>query len=92
MALSQYRVQFKEQFASYNAGQIGYFTSQTAAALVAAGIGTALDALPASTPTVIALPFGLHKRAFITRRWTQVPTSQADSDLNAAEACVLQGF
>ncbi len=91
MALSQYRVKFKEQFASYNAGDTAYFTSQTAAAIIAAGVGTAVDATPA-TALVIALPPGLHKRAFITRRWTQPPTSQADSDVNAAEACVLVGF
>jgi hypothetical protein len=91
MALSQYRVKFKEQFAGYNAGETGWFTSQTATAIVAAGVGTAVDATP-STALVIAPAPGLHKRAFVTRRWAQAPTSQADSDLTSAEACVYVGF
>ena len=54
--MAQFRVQFKVPWASYNAGEIGYFTSPSGGHLVALpAIGTALDALPAGA-TVKAPP------------------------------------
>lgn len=89
--MAQFRVKFNQHFASYNAGETGYFTSGTAQALVTAGLGTAVDALVATSVTPV-LPPGMRPRAYVTRRYVPVPASQADSDTNAAEAAVLAGF
>ncbi len=91
--MAQYRVKIQSHFSSYNAGETAYCSSGTAQALVTAGIATAVDALPANVPiTSLAKPAGWTARAFVTGRHVPVPAVAADSDTNAAEACLHIGF
>lgn len=92
--MASVRVRFNQQFASYNAGETGWFSGGTAAALSAAQLGTALDALPAS-PVTVTVPTQngskWKERAYINRAKASVPASQADSDINQNEACIGGG-
>ncbi len=86
MPLSQYRVQFQKSALSFNGGDVAYFDSVTAARLVAAGIGTALDALPASvTPPGLGVPLG----DYVDDGGLPTAASAADSAVLGAEAGVL---
>ena len=88
MALSLYRVQLQKQWASFNAGDVAYVDSTTGARLVAAGIGTALDALPAT----VAPPLpGVPLADFIDDGGLPLAQSSADSSVLQAVAGMLPG-
>jgi hypothetical protein len=78
-------VKFTQPFASYNAGDVAYFTPATANALKAAG-HTALDAIPAGT----AAPVTGHalKHQVRVARESEPISSEADRQLVAAEAAL----
>ncbi len=86
MALSAYRIQFQKQGLSFNPGEVGWFDAVTAARLVAAGLGVALDALPATVPPPAP---GASLVAFLGDAGLPTPTSAADSQILAAEAGLL---
>lgn len=88
------RVKFNQQFASYNAGETGWFSGGTAQALVTAQLGTALDALPATSVTpAVPIQNGSKwkERAYVTRGKASVAASSADSDINLNEAAIGGG-
>jgi hypothetical protein len=87
MAILQYRVQFQRQFLCFNGGDVAYFDGTTAARLVGEGIGTALDALPTSTPENPLLP----DSAIITDAGLPIPATAADSSVLQSEAGLLGG-
>jgi hypothetical protein len=85
MAITTYRVQFLQQYMSYNPGEIGWFDAVTAQRLVGEGRGTALDALPGATSENPTLP----DQAVITDSGLPAPASPADSAALANEAGML---
>ncbi len=87
MALTQYRVRFTQQYTSYNAGDIGYFPPNMAAGIVAAGIGTALDALPANLPGGVA-GYGA-KHQVRTAKEREVIASESDRQIVAAAVAAI---
>jgi len=88
VALAQYRILFQQHWSSFDGGSIGYFDSVTAARLVAAGIGTALDALPATvSPPAPGMPVG----DYIDDGGLPVSASAADSAILQSVAGLLPG-
>jgi hypothetical protein len=88
MAVNLYRVQFGRQYFSYNPPEIGYFDAVTAGRLVAAGIGTALDALPAAVAAPVP---GIPLLDFTDDGGLPIPASSADSAALQSEAGMLPG-
>lgn len=84
--LQQYRVQFNQHFASYNAGGIGFFTAKVANACVLAGIGSALDALPAGTAAVVAGPA---RHMLRLAHAAEIPTNETDRQILVAQAAAV---
>ncbi len=84
--MAQYRVQFSQHHASYNAGGIGFFTPVVAQALSDAAVGTLLDAVPATTAHVKGVT-AKHAVALAAAR--EVVQSEADRQLLVAQVCVL---
>lgn len=88
--MAAYRIKFGTQFASYNPGEIAWFSAGTGQALVTAGVGTAVDALPA-VKTVITKPATVAPRTLVTHSKVSAPVTQADSDINQNEAGIRVG-
>ncbi len=86
MALSQYRVRFLQPFASYNAGEVPYFTGNVAQALVDGLIATAVDALPA---TAVRVPKGPARHMARAAHAAEPVTAEADRQLLAAQVAAL---
>ncbi len=69
------RVTFKVPSGAYRANETGWFSPAVAQALVDKGVGTALDAIPATTPHAVA---GSVRHAVRVARESEQIASEAD--------------